>query len=320
MTNTYGPKRHALRSFPSNLRSTFDSKASIRLLLVGIALALACIYASRPALVQASPSSCECNRNAPDVIYARWKPNSTLRVMLNRGDFSPAEIAAFQESIRLWQAVLPESGTGIDLQMGGEIAGNNCTGCIIVKRKADVGGTFAALYLLSTQGELYTKAIINIKADVHKTVMLRMLLTHELGHAFGLDDCEECDGDTTVMNSVNKYAFGKLAFLAPRSKMAAAPTRCDVALVARGYSGANARLGAHPAAQAPRPIVAQARIQPRAIVNTRPQQAQNARPQQAQAATPPAARHHANRVAGQLQSPVRTGQLVLMDALSRRDR
>jgi hypothetical protein len=250
------------------------------------------------------------------VIGARFMPNSSLRVMLRRGDFSPEEVAAFQESIRLWQAVLPQSGTGIDLRMGGEIADNNCTHCIIVKRKANMGGTFAALMLLSTQGNLYQKAVINIKSDVHKTVLLRMLLTHELGHAFGLDDCEECASDTTVMNSVNKYAFGKFSFLAPRNKMAAKPTSCDVARVSAGYAGVTQRLALAGAnAQAVKP---QEQAQPQSVVMaTTTSPAPVVKPAVAAQAS---ASHHASRPSAQSQRPVRIEQLVLMDALARRDR
>ncbi|MBA3768048.1 MAG: hypothetical protein H0W99_13905 [Acidobacteria bacterium] len=250
------------------------------------------------------------------MIGARWLPNSTLRVMLRRGDFSAAETAAFHESIRLWQAVLPKSGTGINLQMGEEIAGNNCTGCIILKRKADLKGTFAALSLLSTQGDLYTKAIINIKADVHKTELLRMLLTHELGHAFGLDDCPECDSKTTIMNSVNKYAFGSFAFLAPRNKMAAAPTPCDVARVSSGYAGAAEQQASRISNSATSParnvqfIAAQDRSQSRSISYAPVARAN------AVEITP---RHHASRNRVQPQQAVKIEQLSLMDALARRD-
>jgi hypothetical protein len=283
------------------------------LLLVCLALPLVSFFLSMNTGARTSPA-CECNRNAPDVISARYMPNSTLHVMLRRGDFSPAEVAAFQESIRLWQAVLPQSGTGIDLRMGGEIADNNCTNCIIVKRKAQMNGTFAALMLLSNQGHLYKKAVINIKSDVHKPVMLRMLLTHELGHAFGLDDCAECGSDTTVMNSVNKYAFGAFSFLAPRSKMAAKPTSCDVARVSAGYAGATQRLAVASAnAQTVKP---QERIQTQSASISKPS-APVARPT---AAAQSSGSHHASRLGAQSQRAVRIEQLVLMDALARRDR
>lgn len=229
--------------------------------------------------------------------------------MFARGDFSSKEIAAFQEAIRLWQAALPRSTTGIDLQMGGEIAGNTtCTGCIIVKRKPNLGGTFATLSMAANNG-FYSKASINIKSDVHKTSMLRMLLTHELGHAFGLDDCEECKGDTTVMNSVNKYAFGSFSFLAPRSKMASAPTPCDVARVAAGYAGATEAQRAASARNV-QFVAAKGRSQSRSI-GYEPVNGANA------VGTSP--RHHASRSLSQPQRFVRIEQLALMDALGSRD-
>ena len=313
MTNAFRPKRHTVRFFHSILRSIFNSTVSTRLLLSAcVSLTLACIFVSLQTQARTTPA-CECNRNAPDILSARWLPNSTMRVNFKRGDFSAAERAAFQESIRLWQAVLPQSGTGISLQMGEEIAGNNCTGCIIVKRKADMRGTFAALSLLSTQGDLYSKAVINIKADVHKTELLRMLLTHELGHAFGLDDCPECGGNTTVMNSVNKYAFGAFSFFAPRNKMAAAPTRCDVARVSAGYAGANVALATTTTTTTPRNvqfIKAQDRTPSRSL-RYEPVVGINA------VETTP--RHHAGRTTSQPQRSINIKQLSLMDALGRRD-
>ncbi|HYY58875.1 MAG TPA: hypothetical protein VE842_16205 [Pyrinomonadaceae bacterium] len=317
MTNTYRPERRTLHSFPSILRSTLTPKACIRLLLVGLAFPLACFFVSLQTEARTSPAACECNRNAPDTVHVRWTPNTALRVMITRGEFSAPEVAAFQEAIRSWQAVLPASGTGINLQMGGEITGKDCTGCIVVKRKASMGGTFASLSPFTTSGAFYSKAVINIKGDIHKTVLLRMLLTHELGHAFGLDDCEECAGNTTVMNSVNRYAFGAFSFFAPRNKMAAAPTRCDVARVADGYTGASRSLAAYAAATAPSAapsVRAQDRNQSRSVVaNT----AVNNAAMRAPAA--PSARHHASRIAGQFQRAVKIEQVSLMDALTKRD-
>lgn len=269
---------------------------------------LLCFLVSLQTEARTSPA-CECNRNAPDIVSARWLPNSTLRVMFLRGDFSSKEIAAFQEAIRLWQAALPRSTTGIDLQMGGEIASNTCTSCIVVKRKADLGGTFASLSMASNGG-FYSKASINIKSDVHKTAMLKMLLTHELGHAFGLDDCEECAGNTTVMNSVNKYAFGSFAFLAPRSKMASAPTACDVARVSAGYAGATEALHRAASARNVQLIAAQDRSQSRSISYEPATRANTVQ------ASP---RHHASRSTVQPQRSVKIGQLALMDAIARRD-
>lgn len=313
MTNAISARRNPVRFFHSTLRHTFNSKTGTRLLLLAcMTLTLACCFLSLQTEARTSPA-CECNRNAPDILSHRWLPNSTMRVHFRRGEFSAVELAAFRESIRLWQAVLPKSGTGINLQMGDEIAGNNCNACLIVKRKADMRGTFAALSLLSTQGDLYTKAVINIKSDVHKTELLRMLLTHELGHAFGLDDCPECGGNTTVMNSVNKYAFGAFSFFAPRNKMAAAPTACDVARVSAGYAGASLELAATTTTTPARNvqfIKAQERTPSRSL-SYEPATMTNT------VETTP--RHHAGRNSTQPQRSFKIEQLALMDALGGRD-
>jgi hypothetical protein len=202
--------------------------------------------------------------------------------------------------------------------MGGEITGKDCAACIVVKRKANLGGTFASLTPFTTSGAFYSKAVINIKGDIHKTVLLRMLLTHELGHAFGLDDCEECAGNTTVMNSVNRYAFGAFSFFAPRNKMAPAPTPCDVARVSDGYTGATRSQAAYATAAAAPSVAPYARTQDR---NQSRGVVANAAVSNAAMRAPaaPSARHHASRVAGQFQRAVRIEQVALMDALTKRD-
>jgi hypothetical protein len=231
--------------------------------------------------------------------------------MFARGDFSSAELVAFQEAIRSWQAVLPASGNGINLQMGGEITGKDCTGCIIVKRKPEMNGTYASLSPIYTSSNFFSKAVINIKANVHKTALLRMVMTHELGHAFGLDDCTECDGNTTVMNSVNRYGFGILSAFA-RNKMAPAPTRCDIARISDGYTGTARTLAATSAPSAPA-VRTQGKVQSgsaaaAAITNAA---------MRAPALT--SARHHVSRGVGPSQRAVRIEQLALMDALAKRD-
>jgi len=334
LTNTSLPGHATLRQKHSTLRSTFNFRVGTKLLFVCMAFALICFSLGLHTDARTTPSKsapvCEENRNAPEIVRARWMPNSALRVMFARGEFSSKEINAFQESIRLWQSALPASGTGIDLQIGGEIVtGNNtgtsCTSCIIVKRKHDLEGTFAKLSM-SSVGGFYNKATISIKGNVHKTTMLRMLLTHELGHAFGLDDCVECDGDTTVMNSVNKYAFGAFSFLAPRSKMAAAPTRCDVARVSEGYAGATLRQqqqalqSNNAATAAPRNVqfIKAAVSAPQARSNSYRPVVVNTR-----AAAVQSPRNHARRngaaAPSQPQRSIKIEQFMLMDALGGRE-
>lgn len=334
MTNTSLPARVPPVNVPLPPRHTFRCNVRIRLLFAGLALGLMCLSVGLHTKARTTTNAvpvCEENRNAPELVRARWMPNSALKVMFARGEFSTKEINAFQEAVRLWQSALPASGTGIDLQIGGEVATGSsstpCTSCIVVKRKHDLKGTFATLSMVSVGG-FYNKATINIKGNVHKTTMLRMLLTHELGHAFGLGDCADCEGDTTVMNSVNKYAFGAFSFLAPRSKMAAAPTRCDVARVSAGYAGAALQRTAQTTQSAP--AVAAAAVAPRSVQFTRvaasvPQSRSvsyqpviNARA----AAILSGPRNHARRKAvpsGQPQRSVKVEQFMLMDALGGRD-
>jgi hypothetical protein len=83
-------------------------------------------------------------------------------------------------------------------------------------------------------------AVINVAAGRHEPSVLRRLLAHELGHAFGLGDCPACPGAATVMGVLGVRHLGIVGlgrlFAGFQDKGDSAPTRSDIARVAEGYS------------------------------------------------------------------------------------
>jgi hypothetical protein len=180
---------------------------------------------------------CNNNRTAPASAPYRWIPNQELKILFLKGDFTERERKGLKEAMDNWQQVLPQTGSGITLKDAGEHSSEEiCDGCILVKRDPNMPkGYDGYIKLIKQKNGYYMVGIVTIKANIHKPNQLRDILHHELGHAFGLLDCPTCQSGTTVMNHFRRVSINGIPIFGGSSKLAKAPTPCDVQLVANGY-------------------------------------------------------------------------------------
>lgn len=159
----------------------------------------------------------------------RWADNTRVTVYATRNTFSQAELAAIKHAIDNWNDAMESINLDVRFGFAGEsAAARTDSDTISVNR----GATFqnqrhlAELFpILNSSGQL-TSAMITIDQGVTDLDVMASVITHELGHSLGMEDCPKCRRGTTIMALYRGQN---------RGNQTVGPTFCDRAVVARGY-------------------------------------------------------------------------------------
>lgn len=172
-------------------------------------------------------SACDSKVKAPDYSLPEWPEKAEVKVYIVAADFKPEQIAAILTPLKNWSAVAEASGSQVTFLYSGPTAEHqDCLNCLTIMRGKvhDNQKHAAELQAMVNQGEqtiLYARLVID--PVIPNLTALTNAVAHELGHNFGLRDCFECRGGTTVMGLIRS------------SDGLTGPTRCDVAQVRRVY-------------------------------------------------------------------------------------
>ena len=172
-------------------------------------------------------SACDPKVKAPDYSLPEWPEKAQVKVFVVAADFRPEEIAAILTPLSNWSAVAEATGSQVTFVYSGAAAGpQDCLNCLTIMRgRVHSNGKHAAeLQATVIQGEqTILHARIVIDPVIPNLTALTNAVAHELGHNFGLRDCFECHGHSTVMSLIRT------------SDGFTGPTSCDVAQVRRVY-------------------------------------------------------------------------------------
>ncbi|MEO7971935.1 MAG: hypothetical protein ABI698_11585 [bacterium] len=175
-------------------------------------------------------STCDAKVKAPDYSLPAWPEKVGVKVYIVATDFKPEEIAAILAPLRNWSAVAEASGSQVTFVYSGTaVAQQDRLNCLTVMRgrvhdNQKHAAEFQAMVYPGEQTILYARLVID--PSIPNLTALTNAVAHELGHNFGLRDCFDCRGGTTVMGLIRS------------SNGLTGPTRCDVAQVRRVYDHA----------------------------------------------------------------------------------
>ena len=189
-------------------------------------------------------SGCSVGGNAAPLSQWRWAPRSRVTVYALRGQFNPKEAERLASAVRKWDLALRQSLSGIRIKSGGETdawvprAGE----IIVIRDRVKAGGRHVGEFrsVLRDARGYVTAAVIALDRSIDDLRNLSSLLSHELGHGFGLWDCETCVKRSTVMNG----------FKFPGHNVAEVPSLCDILQVGAAYASPPPVLSAPPPAAA----------------------------------------------------------------------
>jgi len=197
---------------------------SAALLLIFTALVAVSAFAQANDRVAAT---CDAKIKAPDYSLPEWPENAKVKVYMVATNFIPQEIAAILTPLNNWSAVAEATGSGVTFVYSGTTAEpQDCLNCLTIMRGRvhDNHKHAAELQASVIQGEqTILHARIVIDPVIPNLTALTNAVAHELGHNFGLRDCFECHGHSTVMSLIRT------------SDGFTGPTSCDVAQVRRVY-------------------------------------------------------------------------------------
>lgn len=139
---------------------------------------------------------------APSGKGARWTWPKNARVVVRvSDDFSEIEggRVAVESAFKKWEAAGADGGNGshVTFALDGE-AGGGATLVVHVARGRVRAGGQGRTMMLSAPGGLFVAWTV-IDRRVTDPVALSHVVAHEIGHTFGLADCDACRAGSSVM-------------------------------------------------------------------------------------------------------------------------
>jgi hypothetical protein len=172
---------------------------------------------------------CVENFNSPGQIPWRWPDNTKVSVYTLLNAFTLTETAAIRRAVDNWNAILAEGDIGIKMTFAEETGQVlYCKGCITLNR----GQTFqnqrhlAEIYPNLEGPDRLMSALITVDIQVTDLEVLTSVVTHELAHSLGLNDCPKCSRGATIMALYRGRNKGNDLL---------SPSPCDRATMADGY-------------------------------------------------------------------------------------
>lgn len=185
---------------------------------------------------------CSVGGNAAPLSQWRWAPRARVTVYALRGQFNAKEGERLAAAVRKWDIALRQSLSGIRIKPGGETDARvpRAGEIIVIRDRVKVDGHQVGEFrsVLRDSRGYVTAAVIALDRSIDDLRNLSSLLSHELGHGFGLWDCETCAKQTTVMNG----------FKFPGRNVAETPSLCDILQVGAAYASPPPGLPAPPPA------------------------------------------------------------------------
>ena len=186
---------------------------------------------TRTSQAQSGVSDCKVGSRAAATGFWTWQPDSRVYVYVLEDNFSKEEINSLTTPMQLWDAVSETTESKVRLTYAGMTKSpRDCENCLTILRgnvhtdKTRHGSEIRAFGLNGTR--IIHHASIVIDPRMKTSASLKSAVAHELGHSFGLQDCYDCKGRSTVM-----IKFGGFSL----SNGVEGPTGCDVAQVRKAY-------------------------------------------------------------------------------------
>ncbi len=188
-----------------------------------------------------------CKRsNRAEFGFWTWPKGVQVKVFVVAGDFTAAELPYLLKPLASWNDVSRNTNTHVVFEFQGEVpARRACENCLTVargkvfdekRRHATELQVFSAL-----SNKVISHAAIVVDFSLTRPEALTNAIAHEIGHSFGLLDCYDCIGTTTIMSQLKALNV---------SNGMAGPSACDVAQIKDGYQNLKPSAASGPLANA----------------------------------------------------------------------
>ncbi|HKS27606.1 MAG TPA: hypothetical protein VJS44_07290 [Pyrinomonadaceae bacterium] len=135
-----------------------------------------------------------------------WPPNQTINVYVQASDFpSQTERDAINRAFNNWQSsggtIGNGSGVSFNVTFVSALPSPRPTGAMSIQRNTTA--TTGAYTNISTSGSYVNDTITNIHPNVTDPNELAGIMAHEIGHTFGLGNCDypDCSSGGSIMAS-----------------------------------------------------------------------------------------------------------------------